>query len=234
MKKEKIKKSIYLLASKDPNKSKTAEKFLIKLSKKDKNVIITLLDFLKHNNPRIRYRVAHVLGELHNRLAAPMLLYTALKDPNPEVRYDAFVALGKTANESMIPVLLRLLEEELDEGIRSAILGAIIDIVRRCKKAVQLIQQPIIALLEHHDPLLRNDVVCMIGKLGQKEFVKILKKYLFKGDKIFRIHLAEALAEIAIKTRDKGTIQVLRLMLSDSDPEVREIVSYWINQLSAN
>ena len=82
-------------------------------------VITTLLELSRHQDPRLRTRAAFALGVLDQTASAEVLdrLEQMLDDPVVDVRYNAAVALARYGRSEAVPTLVEMLQPQQPEAV---------------------------------------------------------------------------------------------------------------------
>ncbi len=178
-------------------------------------------------NPKIaRCRAAYMLGKIRDARAYRTLLKIA-QDHNEDedVRFDAIVALGDLRDVRAIPFLVRCLQEqELYLGLTQAAAMAL-------KNMGSLSIQPLAGLLNHTNPEVRAVAIRILGGIGGRHVIRLLKDMLEDKDEEVRIAVAEALAQLFEERRYRHAADILKLMVADPSQRVRRVVKYWLKEL---
>lgn len=133
----------------------------------------TLLEFLQHDNNRIRYEAIVALGALKPEDAVQPLL-DALKDMDEYVRIYTIRALGNfdlLSNESIAEHLRFLLQDD-DERIRAAAVEALGKL--KDKQAVGELKR----LLQEDRSDIRSKAAAALGNIGEKTVLPALRAAL--------------------------------------------------------
>ncbi len=176
-------------------------------------------------NPKIaRCRAAYVLGKIRDARAYQTLLKIAQdRDEDEDVRFDAIVALGDLRDIRAIPFLVRCVQEPYS-GLTQAAAMAL-------KNIGSPSIQPLAGLLNHPDPEVRAGVVYILGGIGGRHVIRLLKDKLKDENEEVRVAVAEALAELFEERRYRRAADVLKLMVADPSQCVQKVVKYWLKEL---
>lgn len=122
-------------------------------------------------DPDAKWMAIRILGNLQYRRAVPLLL-ASLSDPHPYVRANAARALGDMRVAAAARPLTRLLEKEENGGVIQQTSLALANL--RHSAALPALK----AAAKHKDVQTRMWALQAVGKLGSKEDVAFLARYL--------------------------------------------------------
>ncbi len=159
----------------------------LKLSEIGKPVILPLLEYTKHYEASVRELSAKILGDIGDNIATPRLIELA-NDIEQDVRLTAIEALGKIKSESAIRFLLTCLES-LDNSIVSA---ATESLSKNGKELIKFLP----TIISERDVQKQLNIVQLIGKIGDVEFIPILSNYIDHDSLWVRMTVCLSLGEL--------------------------------------
>lgn len=129
----------------------------------------TIVKFI--GNPNIRSEVINVLVK-YGKDIVPLLI-EKLKDEDIEVRVSSIIALGRIGDSSAVPYLIEALKEEELVVLSAGALAKIGD-----RRAFE----PLINMLRHPNPYIRQAVISALNSIGHPEMPKRIKELLKSGN----------------------------------------------------
>lgn len=133
---------------------------------------------------------------------------SGLNDENPGVRFVAAYTVGKLKLKKSVPFVEPLLSDS-DSRVRAAAIFAL----NSCGRAMD--PSPLAEMLQSEDPLIRSEAARILGELGNKSAIPMLKaaaatadsrnkarfgggmdERLMQSERVFQLQVAEALARL--------------------------------------
>ncbi|MEO0092167.1 MAG: HEAT repeat domain-containing protein [candidate division WOR-3 bacterium] len=194
------------LLSNDVNKRDLAR---LKLSSIGKPVILPLLEYTKHYEASVRELSARILGDIGDNIATPRLI-ELVNDIDDDVKLTAIGALGKIKSESAIRSLLSCLESP-DSRVVDA---ATESLSKSGKELIKFLP----SIISEHNIQKQLNIVQLIGKIGDVEFIPILSEYIDHPSLWVRMTVCLSLGEL--KSPLSADL-LLRKLNDDPSPLVR-------------
>jgi len=159
----------------------------------------TLEDYTGHSQALLRAHAIEALARAPDELSTKYII-NGLTDPYPGVRFAACMALMKLAHKPAQPMLRKLLNDP-DVSVQAAAAGALHVLGQRHLSVFG-------RALKSPDAAVRRNACLVLGRMGDKGAVKVLKdRYLSDKDLSVRLQAAEAMALL-------GNSRAVRLMLN--------------------
>lgn len=149
-------------------------------------VVEILIEALEHADPRVRFMIVEILGEIRNPAVSVALVARLEKEPDPRIRAGAVRALA-SAQETSAAVAISKLLGDANDGIR-------IEAVRALERI--LVEDPLGLLgpaLRDPEPRVRAGAAVVLGKVGAETAVESLLELLSDADATVRTEAARAL-----------------------------------------
>ena len=182
----------------------------------------------RSDDPFLRANAIEAAHGLHDRLR--QLVHLGLEDPHDAVRFAAVATAGKFRLKSAVPMLRRLLDEPSPSD-RAAALFAL----KRCEEPVDL--SPLADMIREPDAMMRGNVAMLLGQLGDRSAVPMLKEIARLGSdpqitaleySIVQIQIAEAL----VKLGDESGRDVIRAAAFSQHGEIRILAVQMLGRLN--
>jgi len=139
----------------------------------DLRVVPLLISVLKQEGDRgLRWNAAKALGKLRDKRAVPHLI-DLLDEPNPDVREDVVEALGRIRDKQALKPLMDMLQKEKEDYIVAEIIIATGLIGVTNSELYSLT-----TLLKRDNPVIRANVLLVLGKHGNKDHLSTVAKYV--------------------------------------------------------
>lgn len=173
----------------------------------------------RSEDPFLRANAIESAHDLPERVV--QLVHLGLRDENPVVRFVAVATVGKLKLADLVGSVEKL-HDDVSPSVRAAVLFAL----RRCGRAVDL--SPLADMFVQPDPTLRGNVALLLGELGERSAIDMLKilseapldrNLIVEQEEIVRIQIAEAMVLLG----DDLALEVLRASAYSPYDEVRII-----------
>jgi HEAT repeat protein len=176
----------------------------------DESTAAELLQYVHHEDPEIRQRVAHLLGA-SGFVGAIKSLKALASDTNGHVRAAAYAALGWLCSEDEADFIMGGLDDKYSD-VREAAVGALV-IIGGPRVVAKLT-----ADLYHEDAERQRLAVTAIGWIGEQEVVGPLLKAINHPDAAVRKSAINSLIRIGVVE----DVEPILLALSDENSGVRK------------
>ncbi|CAN5548592.1 hypothetical protein BH23BAC1_BH23BAC1_11770 [soil metagenome] len=168
---------------------------------------------VKASRPKDREFAARLLGKIEDQELKPFLL-ELLRDLNPEVRNAALTSAGKIKNAELLPILV--------ENLSSPIFS------NTAASALISFGEPILPYLDSvfnktgQHPLIMNQIIKVIGEIGGKNAINLLKNKIDFPDNTIVYEILKALYKCKYQASNYEAARIKQLIES----EIRNIT--WI------
>lgn len=170
--------------------------------------VMLLMEASTSTDPLIRAHAIDALTLAPKYAEEP--IRRGLADDNRGVRFTAAMSAGRIKLISVAPLLEPLLHDDFDSVRAAAIYG-----LRRCGREVN--PTPLAAMVMSDDPEVKGNAAMVLGELGNKSAIDLLRFAIGKGTsrvpparaKVVELQLAEAMVMLG----DKHEIDAIRAAL---------------------
>jgi len=187
---------------------------------KEKEVAETLLPFLEHEKPTMRYITAKALGEIGEDIAGDALM-KALVEPEDWVKIEIIEAIGKLNPEGAANMLVKYLEEERDQKVKATII----------KNLGRLGDENIIPFITEYlnsvDERVKANAIEALENFSNTRILEILNP--FKKDENNRIRANTAL--VLVRKGENEGYSILREMLSETSRWMKASAIYALGEI---
>jgi len=142
-------------------------------------------------SPPIKVELLRAIGERGTREASPALA-EAIRDPGPEVRREALKALREVGTEGDLPALLAFVASTEEPGERTE---AARTLASACRRSGSGVNQVVNTCSSSTRPEVKEALVGVLGGVGSKEGLPLLKKALNDSEVTVRRAAILALGE---------------------------------------
>ena len=210
---------------------------------------------LESENSRDRLLALASLREVSAEEAVP-LIKKVLDDEILQVRSMAVFALGVKQTDECYPILVKLLESDLDYGIRADAAGALgyledprayeplsrafyedTQWLVRFSAAVSLgnlgdirAKNLLLQALDSKETVMHQAAIAAIGEIKAVDAIDDILRFANSEDWLVRQRLAQALGNF----NTEKSIAALKFLSKDSQPQVREAALFSLNLLQTN
>jgi len=171
-----------------------------------------LMKDLKSSNAAVKQKAIIIIGNSGMKEAVPGIIDLLGNDKSIEIRRLAAVALGNLRDDRAVPFLIQALQKSKEMGLRKDITNALFGFKDR--KAVEAL----LNLLKDLSPMLRRQVISMLGKSGDLSAAPEVEKYL--NDISSDVRLA-CLDYLAVAKSSSAVAAITQLLTNDRVLEVR-------------